>query len=94
VATANVAAAEAKWRGASRDPPAHSTGTVEGDILQVNVRPGEFAPSGATAVPLILLGNLDRLHVRVDIDENDAWRFQKEAPAVASIRGNPGSRRT
>jgi multidrug efflux pump subunit AcrA (membrane-fusion protein) len=62
---------------------------VEGDILQVNVRPGEFAPSGATAVPLILLGNLDKLHVRVDIDENDAWRFRQEASAVASIRGNP-----
>lgn len=55
----------------------------------MNVRPGEFAPSGTTAVPLILLGNLDKLHVRVDIDENDAWRFQREAQAVASIRGNP-----
>ena len=62
---------------------------VEGDILQVNIRPGEFAPSGVTPEPLILLGNLDRLHVRVDIDENDAWRFQPEAPAVGSIRGNP-----
>ena len=62
---------------------------VEGDILQVNVLPGEFAPSGPTAEPLILLGNLDKLHVRVDIDENDAWRFQPEASAVASIRGNP-----
>jgi hypothetical protein len=40
------------------------------------------------AQPLILLGNLDRLHVRVDIDENDAWRFSKESPAVAYIRGN------
>jgi HlyD family secretion protein len=25
----------------------------------------------------------------VDIDENDAWRFQPCAPAVASVRGNP-----
>jgi RND family efflux transporter MFP subunit len=58
------------------------------EILQVNIRPGEFAPSGVTAQPLILLGNLDRLHVRVDIDENDAWRFSKESPAVAYIRGN------
>ena len=62
---------------------------IEGDVLQVNVRPGEFARGGATSVPLILLGNLDRLHVSVDIDENDAWRFQKESPAVASIWGNP-----
>ncbi len=62
---------------------------VEGDILQINIRPGEYAPTGQSSQPLILLGNLDKLHVRVDIDENDAWRFQPGAPAVASIRGNP-----
>ena len=62
---------------------------VEGDILQINIRPGEYAPSGQSSQPLMLLGNLDKLHVRVDIDENDAWRFQPEAPAFASIRGNP-----
>jgi HlyD family secretion protein len=61
---------------------------VDSEILQINIRPGEFAPSGATPQPLILLGNMDRFHVRVDIDENDAWRFRKEAPAVAYIRGN------
>ena len=62
--------------------------TITGEVLQVNIRPGEFAPGGVTAQPLILLGNLDRLHVRVDIDENDAWRFSKESPAIAYIRGN------
>jgi RND family efflux transporter MFP subunit len=62
---------------------------IEGDVLQVNIRPGEYAPSGVTVQPLILLGSLDRLHVRVDIDENDAWRFQQQAPAVAFVRGNP-----
>jgi multidrug efflux pump subunit AcrA (membrane-fusion protein) len=62
---------------------------VEGDILQINIRPGEYAPSGQSSQPLILLGNLDKLHVRVDIDENDAWRFRPEAQAFASIRGNP-----
>jgi RND family efflux transporter MFP subunit len=62
---------------------------IAGDVLQVNIRPGEYAPSGVTAQPLILLGSLDRLHVRVDIDENDAWRFRQQAPAVAFVRGNP-----
>jgi RND family efflux transporter MFP subunit len=62
--------------------------TITGEVLQVNIRPGEFAPGGVTTQPLILLGNLDRLHVRVDIDENDAWRFSKESPAIAYIRGN------
>ncbi len=62
---------------------------VAGNILQVNIRPGEFAQSGVLSQPLILLGNLERLHVRVDIDENDAWRFKPHASAVAFVRGNP-----
>jgi len=62
---------------------------VPGQILQVKTRPGEFAAAGVMATPLMLLGNNDRLHVRVDIDENDAWRFAKGADAVAFVRGNP-----
>ncbi|MDD5037021.1 MAG: efflux RND transporter periplasmic adaptor subunit, partial [Methylococcaceae bacterium] len=61
---------------------------VAGEALQVNVRPGEFAPAGQSSLPLVMLGNLDRLHIRVDIDENDAWRFHKEGKAVAYLRGN------
>ena len=87
---ANVAAAEAEVKAARVEIDRLTVrAPVEGDILQVNIRPGEFAPSGATPEPLILLGNLDKLHVRVDIDENDAWRYQPDAPAVAYIRGNP-----
>jgi HlyD family secretion protein len=37
----------------------------------------------------MLLGDDTNLHVRVDIDENDAWRFRPCAGAVASARGNP-----
>ena len=62
---------------------------VDGAVLQVNVRPGEYAASGVTAQPLVLLGSLERLHVRVDIDENDAWRFTEKSRAVAYVRGNP-----
>jgi len=90
VAMANVTGAEAEVKAARVEIDRLTVRTpVEGDILQVNIRPGEFAPSGVTSEPLILLGNLDKLHVRVDIDENDAWRYQPEASAVASIRGNP-----
>jgi HlyD family secretion protein len=58
------------------------------EVLQVNLRPGEFAQAGALGTPLMVIGNLDRLHVRVDIDENDAWRFRREGRAVAFLRGN------
>lgn len=61
---------------------------VDGEVLQVNIRPGEFAQAGALNTPLMVLGNMDLLHVRVDIDENDAWRFDKNSKAVAYLRGN------
>ncbi len=61
---------------------------VEGQVLQLNVRVGEFAPTGVMAVPLILLGGTDTMHVRVDVDENDAWRISPGARARATLRGN------
>lgn len=61
---------------------------VDGVVLQVNVRQGEFAPSGVLRDPLILYGNLDRMHVRVDIDESEAWRLRPGASALATVRGN------
>lgn len=61
---------------------------VAATVLQVNVRPGEFATAVALATPLMLLGDLSRLHVRVDIDENDVWRLRAGAPAEACVRGN------
>lgn len=89
VAQAEVARAEADVQAARTEIDLMTVRTpVSGEILQVNIRPGEFASSGAPLQPLILLGNLDKLHVRVDIDENDAWRFQPSAAAIAFVRGN------
>ncbi len=62
---------------------------ISGQILQMKTRLGEYAQSGVLSTPLMLLGDVASLHVRVDIDENDAWRFQPCASAVASVRGNP-----
>lgn len=61
---------------------------VDGLLLQVNIRPGEFAQASLNLTPLMVLGNLEQLHIRVDIDENDAWRFNKDGKAVAYLRGN------
>lgn len=61
---------------------------ITGRVLQVDVRAGEFAPAGPTAKPLVLMGAVERLHVRVDVDENDAWRFREGAQATGSVRGN------
>jgi multidrug resistance efflux pump len=60
---------------------------VAGRVLQVNVRPGEFVGTPANQ-PLVILGNTERLHVRVDIDEYDIPRFQSGLRAVAVPRGS------
>jgi len=60
---------------------------VTGRVLQVNVRPGEFVGTPANE-PLVILGNTEKLHVRVDIDEYDIPRFHAGLPAVAVPRGN------
>lgn len=65
-----------------RSPPA-------GDILQIKIRLGEFAQGGVLITPLMVLGDTAPLHVRVNIDENDAWRVRPEASAIAFVRGNP-----
>ena len=62
---------------------------VTGQILQIATRLGEFAQSGTPATPLMLLGDASRLYVRVDVDENEAWRIRPGAPAEAFMRGNP-----
>jgi RND family efflux transporter MFP subunit len=61
---------------------------IDGVVLQVNIRPGEFAQAGSLEQALLVIGDLAQFHVRVDIDENDAWRFDKNSKAVAYLRGN------
>jgi HlyD family secretion protein len=61
---------------------------VAATVLQVNLRLGEFVGTPPNQ-PLIVLGDLDVLHVRVDIDENDIHRFRPNMKAVAKLRGDP-----
>lgn len=64
------------------------TAPVTGRVLQVNVRAGEFAQAGPLATPLMMMGSVTPLHVRVDIDEHDAWRVKGGSKAMAFVRGN------
>lgn len=64
---------------------------VDGQVLQLKVHLGESAPTGPPAAgqpPLILLGSVTPLNVRVDVDENDASLVQAGAPATGYVRGN------
>jgi HlyD family secretion protein len=64
------------------------TAPTDGEVLQVKIRAGEFAPAGVTPNPMILLGRPKPLYVRVDVDEHEAWRVRPGADATASVRGN------
>ncbi len=62
---------------------------ISGEILAVNIRPGEFVATqgGGGSQPFIQMGETNPLHVRVDIDENEAVRVDMGADAVVSPRG-------
>ncbi|MFO0901511.1 MAG: efflux RND transporter periplasmic adaptor subunit [Pirellulales bacterium] len=60
---------------------------VDGAVLQVNVRAGEYVAAGPQT-PLVVLGDTHVLHVRVDIDEHDVPRFRPGSPAKAYLRGD------
>ncbi len=64
------------------------TAPIDGEILQCKVRAGEYAAAGPLAQPLILMGAVDQLNVRADVDERDAPRVKPEAAVLASIRGD------
>jgi multidrug efflux pump subunit AcrA (membrane-fusion protein) len=88
-ATAQADAAQAATRMVEVDL-ARSTVTalLDAEVLQVRIRPGEHASAGTAAEPYLMLGETLPLHVRVDVDEQDAWRVSPEAHAVAQMRGD------
>jgi HlyD family secretion protein len=89
IARAEVTTAEAQVKRLETDIERLTMrAPAAGEILQVNVRAGEYAQVGALAKPLILMGDTSRLNVRVDVDENEAWKVRAEAPANAAERGN------
>lgn len=62
---------------------------MDGKILQLKMRLGEYVEGSSVSPPLLLLGGNDRMNLRTDINEHDAWRFQTDADAVAYVRGHP-----
>ena len=88
-AKAGVAAADAAI-GAVQTELARSTilAPIDGRILQLRIRPGEFAAAGVAAQPWLVMGAVDPLHVRVDVDEHEAWRVKPSARAMGQLRGN------
>lgn len=61
---------------------------ISGTVLQLRARVGEFAPAQVMPTPLMVVGTVNPLAVRVDVDENDAWRVEAGKGAQGILRGN------
>lgn len=88
-ARAELAAAEAALAVVDTDlERAVIRAPIAGDVLQVNVRPGEYCAPAPGSRPPVILGNLRPLHVRVDVDEHEGWKISPSAAAEGHLRGN------
>ncbi len=58
---------------------------IEGTVLQVSVRAGEFVTAGGK--PSIVVGDISRLQIRCDIDEQMAPRMRENLPARGYLKG-------
>ena len=96
IARANVTLVKAQIQQTKTDiERALVRAPVDGKVLQVNVRAGEYVGTPPSQA-LFVLGGVKNLHVRVDIDEHDiprAYRFfKKGVAAYASPRGDPSKK--
>lgn len=61
---------------------------IDGTVLKINIHEGEFPPLDTFKMPLMIIGNIDELYLRVSINQFDIRYFQPNAPAVAFFQGD------
>jgi multidrug efflux pump subunit AcrA (membrane-fusion protein) len=61
---------------------------ISGEILYLNVRPGELAVASNLSDPLMSMGDMSALHVRVEIDEENASLIDSKSPAIGMNRSD------
>lgn len=89
LAQSRLAAAQARAGSASTELSRLTIrAPIAGEILAVNIRPGEFVSTmGGSSEPFIRMGETRPLHIRVDIDEDEAARVALGKTAIVSPRG-------
>jgi multidrug resistance efflux pump len=69
---------------------------IAGTILQLKYRIGEYynpgAANAATVEPLVVLGDMRAIRVRLDVDERDIARVKIGSPGYATLSAYPGRR--
>ncbi len=87
-AKADIAGAETQVRSAQTELDILTIRAPrDGALLQVNIREGEYA-SASPMEPLMVLGEVARLQVRADVDEQNAPMVLPNQPAVAYLKGS------
>ena len=63
------------------------TAPINGTVLQMDAEVGEAVSAEAKGHPIMIIGDVEEFFVRVDIDENDVWRFSPGADATGHLKG-------
>jgi multidrug efflux pump subunit AcrA (membrane-fusion protein) len=61
---------------------------IDATVLQIKAHEGEFPQLDTSREPLMVLGNTDKMHLRVSINQFDIPYFDENAPAVAFLQGD------
>lgn len=94
LAEADLAAARAQLTSARTELDRLTVrAPISGEILRIDVRPGELVNAGpGGGGPYVRMGQTNPLHVRIDIDEDEAVRVDMGGEAVVSPRGDADRR--
>lgn len=60
----------------------------DGSVIQLNIRAGEYAATSPKS-PAMIIGDIDKLQVRADIDEQNATRIRPGQEAYGYLKGDP-----
>jgi len=60
----------------------------DGVVIQLNIRAGEFSATSPKS-PAMIIGDIDKLQVRADVDEQNATRIRPGQKAYGYLKGNP-----
>lgn len=60
---------------------------IDGTILQVKIHEGEFPPADTARNPIMVMGNIDEMHLKASINQFEISNFRPDAQAVAFSQG-------
>ena len=56
--------------------------------MQIKIHEGELPPADVANSPVMIVGDVDKLYLRVSINQFDAPFFQPDSPSIAFLQGD------